>query len=308
MPISRYKYTITSSSETGRIDTCWIDQNGLCPIACDELVKASDYDALMELFKRSQKMVTKDPSKVIEAVRKVVTSESVAMPPYHGTVVLRLDDISNIADAITAYDNKETNILDDNYKWLSSDVRQRLWKEKPEWTGFTSTDKWWGVEPSEEKKFVHVDNPPSWLRAGQLWERGGGYQSCGDGYFDTEYNWDGYEWRLVEDHSQFENSEQDNPWITDRRPTKDDAWNGEVVNGYGHIYFEDWDAIEPHEPWQPIPHCLRVKPEQPGCETCAHVDRVSGHSDVLVCCHLMRLQPTYGMEGCNYRRRYDEYD
>lgn len=60
----------------------------------------------------------------------------------------------------------------------------------------------------------------------------------------------------------------DNPestWVTSRRPTEDDAWNGKVAAWMvtGDVIFMDWDCPLLVGPWQQVPQCLRTPPNKP---------------------------------------------
>jgi hypothetical protein len=103
-------------------------------------------------------------------------------------------------------------------------------------------------------------------------------------------------------------------WITDRRPTEDDAYRGEVfaICKDGDEYADQlgfqpvgYGEIELGEPWQPVPICLRTPPkEEPRCETCAEYEPNAYHS--LDGCDLIKcVNPTYGMDGCVYKAKED---
>jgi hypothetical protein len=108
-------------------------------------------------------------------------------------------------------------------------------------------------------------------------------------------------------------------WITNRRPTEDDAYRGEVfaICRDGDEYADQlgfqpvgYGEIELGEPWQPVTHSLRVMPEHPKCEKCRSFQRnldIGWSHSLFVdwCWKTYKSSPEYGMDGCVYKRRQD---
>lgn len=55
-------------------------------------------------------------------------------------------------------------------------------------------------------------------------------------------------------------------WITDRKPTEDDAWESDnslwvIVGDPDDMFIPSLiEDVRAGDPWQPVPHCLRTKP------------------------------------------------
>ena len=103
------------------------------------------------------------------------------------------------------------------------------------------------------------------------------------------------------------NSKPNEPqgWITDRRPTEDDAdeW------GYVWIWTDDgpdvvdWKHVSRYidTAWASTPlHFRTPPPEHPKCETCKHLGwSVKNAREMCTLIHC--LNPTYGRKGCKYK-------
>lgn len=101
--------------------------------------------------------------------------------------------------------------MDNRYKWLAKQWEERGafgFFERPEFRA----KSWAFLAVDDQPNPQHISTPPSWLRAGQLWERmskavegvedGEGVRTDGS---LTHSVWNGYWWRKVEDNGQKEN-------------------------------------------------------------------------------------------------------
>lgn len=213
--------------------------------------------------------------KLVEAVRKDLECYFGSSDHCNARLEIRhtLDDIDGQSDA------------EIEYEWLAMDADSsaHLFESRPQWINGDEFDY------VADTDWRCCEDKPDFLRPGQLWKRG-----LDDCYVDKSFalerdgfkEWDGYWWRKVEDHDaiaviddhfntlitqQFrENCIKAgmNPWITDRRPTEEDAWRGlvMVICPVMGLAVEKWQCTT-DEPWQPIPECLRVVPElqKPDC-------------------------------------------
>lgn len=266
---------------------------------------------------------------LIEAAVAVVMCEEVISTGIYGSTAMV--KLCGAIDDIKALDAEQEK--DMKYKWLAMDAGKAItFEDKPHWGAcrfeLGSKDSW---------RVVGHDNPPPFLKPGQLWERCEKVENDDPDEMMWFTKWRGYWWRLAEDHSttctRADNDcpvyprctedcverkvvEDSTPWITDHRPTEDDAWNGYVYNA--DLQLIKWDNhniqtksfMDTFRPWQPVPHCLRVKPVEPKCDGCVHYSEVAdSNSDEYeptgICWEIRQFQPTYGMTGCQFKRKED---
>lgn len=77
-------------------------------------------------------------------------------------------------------------------------VPAEIWAQKPEWheTGWIRGDG----APHGPHRGAYVDNPPAWLKPGELWEFECLVSEKAGEWTDTRKHWNGSWWKKVEDH------------------------------------------------------------------------------------------------------------
>lgn len=100
-------------------------------------------------------------------------------------------------------------------------------------------------------------------------------------------------------------------WITDRRPTEDDAFE-DMVYYYDNrvsLNLEMWDVVaHTNIPWQPVPQVLRTPPVEQKCEDCVHYRLTTVDGCERDMCAMDYVSPCkYGMERCNYEKFTGKY-
>lgn len=216
---------------------------------------------------------------VVDVARCVVTEWEAKGRPITSLGV----ECCELRDALHALDAEQENDMDE-YNWLAMDE-----------------DKCLASASVDNVRWEHIVHSPSFLKPGQLWERCG---HPGETWANGTERWNGSWWRLVEDHSK--PVSDDNLWITDRRPTEKDAWNGYVV-----VWKDDriiptclnwsWDDTDGMA-WQPVPQSLRTPPVEPKCEECEHLG-VNNGTATTACWLAKSFGAKYGMDGCDFKRK-----